>query len=147
MSESNGTSNGECNGSIKVNQIQTQNELTPRQEEVAILMAGGIRVGEASQETGVPEQTIRCWLHREPAFKRRIRELRGELTEVALGALSDVMRLAVDKLKGLLNSKSEFMVHKTAESILTFGCQLAALSEIQSELEELKSSATLVRLR
>jgi hypothetical protein len=69
--------NGPKNGSF----------LSPRQEAAALALARGGTQDEAGNESGAGTRTIKTWLATQPAFVRRIRELRADMTSRALGRL------------------------------------------------------------
>lgn len=112
--------------------------LTPKQEGVAVSMASGRSIEDSATDNQCGAATIKKWLREQPAFKQRIRELRAEMTERALGILLEGMAEAATTLRQLLKSKSEAMQHKAAESLLTHGAQMSALSELQERVARLE---------
>jgi hypothetical protein len=72
--------------------------LTPKQEAAALALAAGDTEDVAARESGAGARTIRTWLREQPAFARRIQELRSEMTSQALGRLVESMRSAADTL-------------------------------------------------
>src|SRR4051794_39403701 len=75
--------------------------LTPKQEQAALALASGSTLPEAARKADCGATTISTWLHDQPAFRQRIRELRADLTERALGRLADAMTAAADTLRHL----------------------------------------------
>src|SRR5262249_22923202 len=117
----------------------TDTNLTPRQEGVAVSLAAGLSIESAARKQGVAAVTVKGWLRDEPALRVRIRWLRAQMTERALGLLLDGMAEAATCLRSLLKSKHEAMRHKAAESLLTHGAQLGALAELQERVTELEA--------
>ena len=64
-------------------------KLTPKQESAALSLAMGGRIAEAAETAGVKPRTVKAWLASVPSFKRRIKELRSEMTSRCLGVLAD----------------------------------------------------------
>jgi hypothetical protein len=94
----------------------------------------------AARKSGCAAVTVKLWLRERPAVRVRVRWLRAQATERALGLLVDGMAEAAQTLRRLLRSKSEAMRLKACDSLLTHGAQLSALAELQAEVEELKSN-------
>jgi hypothetical protein len=114
--------------------------LTARQEGVAVSLAAGLSIEAAARKEGIAAITVKKWLREQPALRVRIRWLRVQMTERALGLLADGMAQAAVTLRRLLRSESEAMRHKAAESLLTHGAQLSALAELQDRLEALEAN-------
>jgi hypothetical protein len=75
---------------------------------VAALAAGG-NVAAAAKHASISERTVRRRLE-DPAFRAKVDEARAELVRAAVGRLSAVGVLAVDKLHSLIgNARSETM--------------------------------------
>jgi hypothetical protein len=99
-----------------------------------------LSIEAAAKKVGCAAVTVHGWLRDQPALRVRIRWLRTQMTERALGLLADGMAEAAITLRRLLRSKSEAMRHKAAESLLTHGAQLSALAELQGRLEALEAN-------
>ena len=115
--------------------------LSPKQEAAAVALASGCSLQKTAARAGVGETTLKRWLAEQPALRQRVRELRALLTDRAVGKLAAAMTAAARTLRQLcLESKSETVRLKAADSLLTHGAQLSALAELQAEVEELKSN-------
>jgi len=58
--------------------------LTPRQEAVALGVASGLSLAAAARKANVAVPTTKRWSTTLPAFRRRVQELRAEMTSQAL---------------------------------------------------------------
>src|SRR5260370_14760763 len=95
--------------------------LQPRQEAAALGLARGATIREAAADCGAGERTVKRWLNC-PGFRRRVSELRGRLTDRALGQLVNNMASAADTLGYLCRmGKSEMVRLSAARSILELG--------------------------
>jgi hypothetical protein len=92
----------------------------------------------AARKNGCAAVTVKLWLRERPAVRVRVRWLRVQATERALGLLVDGMAEAALTLRRLLRSKSEGMRLKAADSLLSHGAQLSALAELQERVAELE---------
>src|SRR5262245_4650876 len=114
--------------------------LSPKQEQVAVLMASGVGQGLAAKQADVGERTVRTWVATCPEFRQRIAELRGELTERAMGRLASHMTLAADTLARLCTKgKSDQAKLLAARAILELGVKLRESVELANELAELRA--------
>jgi hypothetical protein len=112
--------------------------LPPRQERVALALASGRSLREAAGECHTGETTIKRWL-REPAFLRRVAELRRELTSRALGRLADAMAgPAADTLFELLGAKAEKVRLDAAKAFFELGQKLIELEDLKERLAALE---------
>lgn len=120
--------------------------LSPRQEAVALALAGGCTHEEASERTGAGTRTIRTWTATVPAFNRRVSELRAEMTARALGRMLDGMAFAASTLRSLLKAKSETVRLGAARAVLELGVKLRDSVEIEARIAALEQTrATPVR--
>jgi hypothetical protein len=62
--------------------------LSPKQEAAALSLATGATKVEAAGSVDVAVRTIKAWMML-PPFKRRVHQLRSELTHRAIGILAD----------------------------------------------------------
>jgi transposase-like protein len=109
--------------------------LTPRQEAAALALASGATIPEAARKANCGATTVSTWLHDLPAFRRRIAELREQLTERALGKLADAMTAAVDTLRELCSrGKTETTRLKASDALLTHGVKVPESAELRRQL-------------
>ncbi len=109
-------------------------ELKPVQEAAAVALAGGATLEQAARRSGAGLTTIKTWITTEPGFKRRIRELRADLTDRILGKLATAGTSAVNTLL-YLSTKGK-----------TQPIRLKASSEILSHLVKFRESVDLEEL-
>jgi hypothetical protein len=74
---------------------------TPKQEQLAVLLAGGSSITAAAKQIKIGERTAHRWL-RNADYRAFITDLRAQLIESVLGKLSDAAGSAVDVLRDLL---------------------------------------------
>jgi len=112
---------------------------SPKQEAAALALAAGRTEGEAARESGAGARTIRTWLAEQPAFARRIGELRYEMTSRALGRLIDNMASASDTLGYLSRKgKSEMVRLSAARAVLELSCKARESVELEERLQALE---------
>ena len=89
-------------------------------ESVALRLAAGETIVKAAPNSGCGVQTVKDWLGKRPEFKRRIGELRREMTERGLGRLVDSMASAAETLAYLSRKgKSEMVRVISARALST----------------------------
>jgi hypothetical protein len=113
--------------------------LNPRQEAAALALARGATIAEAAEGCGAGERTVKRWLTT-PAFRRRVSDLRGRLTDTALGQLCNHQAAAADTLAELLQARSEMVRLSAARSILELGVKLRESTELEERITALESN-------
>ncbi len=114
--------------------------LSPRQEAVAISVAAGMTLAAASRKAGVGERTVKTWSGTCPAFRRRVMELRSEMTTQALGRLVDGMTSAADTLGYLArNARSETVRLGAARAVLELATKLRESIELEERIARLET--------
>ncbi len=103
-------------------------------EVVAAAIAAGSTVLAAAEAAGIGRVTAHRWLQ-EAGFRRRITELRREMTSQAIGRLADRMARAADVLAELLESPNEMARLKAAVALLDQGLKAVAIADVQARLE------------
>lgn len=99
-------------------------------------LATGVTCVEAAKLVGIHERTVRRKL-KEPAFRARVDELRGEIVSGAVGMLAHRMAAATRKLCRLLKSKDERVQLAAAKEIIGFALKGRADVDIASQVTEL----------
>lgn len=115
--------------------------LSARQEAVALGVASGLSLAAAARKSKVGVPTAKTWSATMPAFRRRVQELRAEMTSRALGRLADGMAFAADTLRKLLTAKSEMVRLSAARSVLELGNKLRESVELEERLQTLEQQA------
>jgi hypothetical protein len=106
-------------------------------EALALALATGQTLRAGAEAAGVAERTAaRRWA--DPAFRRRVAELRGDLVGLALGKLADGMGDAAAKLRGLLDAESESVRLGAARALLELGVKLRQSVELEQRLQALE---------
>jgi hypothetical protein len=113
--------------------------LPPKQEQVALLLAGGASDLAVARATKVGARTIRTWRATLPYFNFRVEEIRRELCRRVAGVLVQGMIDASWTLRRLLKSKKEMVRLKAADSLLTHGTAMTALAELQERVAQLEN--------
>jgi hypothetical protein len=116
--------------------------LTPRQEAVALGVAAGLSLAKAARKSEVGVPTAKRWSATLPAFRRRVQELRAEMTSQALGRLVDNMASAADTLGYLSRKgKSEMIRLNAARAVLELGNKTREAVELEERLRALEEQA------
>jgi hypothetical protein len=82
----------------------TERRLTPKQESAAVRLASGCTIARAAHHSGAALRTVKLWLATLPAFKRRVQELRSEMTSQAIRQLADLLATANSAFRRLLEA-------------------------------------------
>jgi hypothetical protein len=113
--------------------------LSPRQEAVALGVASGLSLAAAARKAKVPASTAKTWSATLPAFRRRVQELRADMTSQALGRLLDNMVSASDTLGYLSRKgKSEMVRLSAARAVLELAAKTRETVELEERLQELE---------
>jgi hypothetical protein len=126
--------------------IDTENgALSPRQEAVALGVASGLSLTAAARKANVGVPTAKRWSATSPAFRRRVQELRAEMTSQALGRMAAGMSEAADVLRGLLAAEAESIRLGAARSLLDLGMKLQDSVDLENRLADLENLTTTLR--
>jgi hypothetical protein len=116
--------------------------LSPKQEAAAVALAAGRTIEQAARAGNSGTRTLKTWLHDQPAFVRRVAELRAEMTSRALGRLVDAMASAAETLGYLsCKGKSEMVRLGAARAVLELGTKLRESAELEERIAALEGSA------
>ncbi|MCE9567791.1 MAG: hypothetical protein K8U57_37810 [Planctomycetes bacterium] len=108
-------------------------------ESLAAALAAGKTVADAATVAGVSETTVYRRL-REPLFRARVSELRGEMTSRAAGQLADGLADATAVLRSLLTSADEDVRFKTASKIIELSLRVREAVEIEDRLRTVEDA-------
>ncbi len=114
--------------------------MTDNFEILAVALAAGRTVREASDRAAVSERTVYRRL-KESAFQKRVVELRSDMVGRSVGLLVEAGSAAVQTLKELLNSQSDSVRLGAARSILELGVKLRESTELAAPVAELEAIA------
>lgn len=106
-------------------------------EALALAVASGRTLRDAAVAAGIGERTATRRLA-DPAFRRRVTELRGDMVDRALGKLADGMAEAADCLRRLLSASSETARLGAARALLELGAKLRESVELEQRLQALE---------
>jgi hypothetical protein len=107
-------------------------------EALALALATGQTLRDAAAATGIGERTATRRMA-DPAFRRRIGELRGNMVGRALGRMAEGMAEAADKLRELLTAESESVRLGAARALLELGVSLRESVELEARLVALEA--------
>ena len=112
--------------------------VTPGKKMVlALALASGMSVPAAAAEAQVCERTVRRRL-KNPAFRRLVARLRGQMLEAALGRLAENMTRAADKVARLVDSGNEAVALRAARTLMTVGLRLRDSVELADRVHEME---------
>ncbi len=108
-------------------------------EALALAVASGQTLRDAAAAAGIGERTAtRRWA--DPAFRRRVGELRGDMVGAAAGRMADGMAEAADVLRALLDDGTTPAVRlRAARSMLELGVNLRESVELEGRLAALEA--------
>jgi hypothetical protein len=108
-------------------------------EALALGVATGKSLREAAAAAGIGERTAtRRWA--DPAFRRRVAELRGDMVARSLGRLADGMADAADTLRALLRAEGDSVRLGAARALLELGTKLREGVELEERLAALEAA-------
>lgn len=113
----------------------------PADETLAAELAAGRTVREACKTAGICERTAYRRLE-DANFRRRVDELRAEMTSRAAGRLADMQVAAADKLGELSGHADPNVALRAAGKILDTGLRYVDLVDMQRRLDELERRGT-----
>ena len=109
-------------------------------DSFALAIASGTSVREAAASAGVSERTAYRRLG-DPAFRRRVSEIRASFLNQAVGLLSEAANEAVSTLKALLTARAESVRLSAARAILELGPKLREQAELEERVTALERVA------
>ncbi|MFJ4672999.1 helix-turn-helix domain-containing protein [Kitasatospora purpeofusca] len=108
--------------------------------DVALLIARGTSVDQASKETGVSGRTIRRW-REEPDFENEIQAARRAILTEAVAALGAAARDAVTTLHAALKDPSPGIRVRAASVLLSSLPAISEHAELNERLAALEAAA------
>lgn len=108
-------------------------------EVLAIGVASGMSLTDAAKQAGIKYITARRRAA-DPAFRRRVEELRQAITDQALGRLTKDMTAAADTFSALLYDPAPQVRLAAAKAILDFGSRLKADGELREKVARLEET-------
>ena len=108
-----------------------------RDEALALALARGLSNADAARSAGLSPRTVNRKMT-EPEFKRRVAQLRTQLTEQAVGSLADAAVEAVATLRKLLKAKSDTIRLGSSRAILENTMKMRESAELAGRLDELE---------
>lgn len=109
----------------------------------ALAIASGKYLREAARTAGISESTAYRRL-KDPAFRRKVSEIRTAFLSEAVGLLSEAANEAASTLKALLTARSESVRLSAARAILELGPKLREQNELEERITALEREAARV---
>ena len=109
-----------------------------RRDALALAMAKGLSVAASAREAGCSLQTA-FRARKDPKFRERVAELRGQLIDAAVGKLSGAAGEAADQFRTLLADPDSGIRLRAAQSILDRLVTLRSHAELEARLTELEA--------
>lgn len=106
-------------------------------ETLATALAAGRTVKAAAELAGVSERTATRRTG-DPAFRRRVSRIRGDMLSQAVGRVVDGMSEAADVLRALLKADSEYVRLAAASRLLELGPKGREASDVEERLRALE---------
>jgi hypothetical protein len=113
---------------------------SPKQERLAVLIAGGKSIKSAAAEVECGERTAHDWLA-DRRYRSFVAGLRGRMLDEAVGTLAAATAAAAVALRGLLEDGNSHVRLRAALGILEGAVRLREHTEILERLEELERRA------
>jgi hypothetical protein len=112
-------------------------------EPLALALAQGKTVAAAAESVGISERTVYRRLS-EPSFRRRVRDLRGEMVQSAIGRLTTLSGHALDELEQLLKN-ADGKIRMRAVKLVLDGVYKVSLGDLAEEVRELRSEMEAIK--
>lgn len=113
-----------------------------RMRLLALALAAGKTVREASNEAGVGERTVYRALKR-PRFVARVRAIQGEMRQAVVGRLTEVCTEAVQTLRELLGDDHPATARLgAARAILEHAARMATTVDLESRIAQLEQQSS-----
>jgi hypothetical protein len=104
---------------------------------LALALAAGMTASAAAEQQQVSLRTVRRRLAN-PAFRRLVARLRGQMLDAALGRMADNMTRAADKVANLIDSDDEALGLRAARTLMSLGLRLRDSVELADRVQELE---------
>jgi hypothetical protein len=112
--------------------------LIPRvMENAAVGIAAGEASGRLAERLGIGRRTLVRWNKRDD-FRRRVTELRSQMTRAACGRLAEAMTEASEVLSSLMRGDDERVKISAARDVLRIGTKLRETVEIEERIQVLE---------
>lgn len=114
--------------------------LTGRQEDAALLLAGGLTYEATARQVRASVSTVKEWSASLPEFRARVEEVRAELSRRVLATMSRGMLVAIRTLVKLCREgATETSKLRAAEALLGHGTTLTEVNELKARLARLEN--------
>jgi hypothetical protein len=113
---------------------------SPKQERLALLLAGGRTIKSAAEEVKVGERTAHSWLG-DPRYRALVTALRGRLLDEAVGRLADAAGKSVMALIDLLDDPSSNIRLRASLGILDTLLRVREHVEFEGRIRRLEGQA------
>ena len=110
---------------------------TSADDKLAIAIAAGLSIRDASKQAGVSERTAfrRC---NSPQFRERVSALRSEMIERACGALSASLGEATATLRGLMRSQDEATRLRASCKVIEMALRIRETVTLEDRVRDLE---------
>jgi len=114
-----------------------QNGTPEKDSLLALALASGVSIADASAQTGVGRTTIYRKLEN-PAFGRQVAEYRDRLIATALGRVADAMTRGADVLAQMLDSPKDHIRIRAARALISLGLRLRESVDLTARMREVE---------
>src|SRR5262249_23194210 len=136
-----------CRGSERIGSViagrlvswlsMADNGRRKREDALAVALAAGQTLRDAATAAGISDRTAtRRWA--DPAFRRRVAELRAAAVERATGKMADSVAEAADALRALLAAESESVRLGACRAVLELAVKLREAVELEERVAALE---------
>jgi hypothetical protein len=116
-----------------------QNGTLEKDSMLALALAAGVSIADASAQTGVGRTTIYRKLEN-PAFARQVAEFRDGLIGTALGRIADAMTHGAEVLAQMLDSPQEHIRIRAARALISLGLRLRDSMDLTARMREVEQA-------
>jgi len=112
-------------------------DTTGKKVALALALASGATAPKAAEQAQVSLRTVRRKLAN-PAFRRLVSRLRGDMLAAALGRMAENMTRAADTVAGLLDEENAAIRLRAARTMLSLGLRLRDSVDLGERVRELE---------
>jgi transposase len=119
---------------------EQEKELTPKQQQVILLLAKGATIVDAAKDVGISEKTLDRWKTL-PAFKAVLRLAEDELYSEAMAQLKKLASKAIECLERNMNPEeaAPYVQVAAASKLLDAGLQVVKVQELEKLLADFET--------
>ncbi len=115
----------------------SQNVPEEKNSELALILASGVTITSAAEQTQVCRKTVQRKLA-DPEFRKLVSDLRRQMFTDALGRMAEHATRAADALGTLVDGDDPALRLRAARAVLSLGLRLNDAVDVSERMDELE---------